>query len=71
MGAQEAKDAGYLCMKCAEVNGGVWPDGHRASFHGGRCPLCNSPQAALACWDDWEWPDDSRLNQVAKTTREF
>lgn len=68
MSAKEAKEAGYICHQCADANGGVWPDGHCATFHGGVCPMCGKGKS-LAAWDDWNWPD-SQLEQEAKDTRE-
>jgi hypothetical protein len=67
--AQDAKDAGYLCGECAEGAGGVWPKGHVATFHTGTCPLCHTPNAGLACWDDWAWPG-SDLDAEVSYTRE-
>jgi len=66
--AMRAKAASYICHACAERAGGRWPDGHRASFHGGICGLCKR-RRSIASWDDWDWPFSS-LNKVAQKTRE-
>lgn len=68
--AQDAKAAGYLCGECADAAGAVWPPGHVATFHTGTCPLCHTPKAALACWDDWTWPE-SNLDAGASLGREL
>lgn len=65
---EKAKDSGYLCMPCAYSLGGVWPSGHRATFHSGQCGVCHKI-TSLACWDDWDWPW-TELEQEAKRTRE-
>ena len=68
MSAIEAKEAGYICGRCATQNGGKWPEGHRATFHVAPCGMCGI-ERALGCWDDWDWPGSS-LEITAKQTRE-
>lgn len=61
---------GYICGECADKNGGVWPENHVATFHGGECDLCGE-SGFLACWDDWNWPNDPRKNRIARSQREL
>lgn len=67
--AKTAQRAGYLCGHCAEMLGGRWPRGHRATFHSGECPLCKESKN-LASWDDWNWPKAKKVDKVAKAIRE-
>lgn len=46
---------GYLCGKCAEELGGVWPKGHCATSHEGKCDCCEEIRG-LCHHDDWNWP---------------
>ena len=46
----------YICSKCAENNGGVWPDGHIATCHSGVCDICGEKKS-LANVGDWNWSD--------------
>ena len=45
----------YLCAECAERLGGVWPEGHMATMHSGKCDCCGETKS-LAAHDDWNWP---------------
>lgn len=49
-------DVDYICGKCAEENGGVWPNGHVATFHVGECGKCHK-EKSIASVGDWNWPD--------------
>ena len=31
----------YVCGDCAEMMGGIWPDGHIATFHRNKCSACH------------------------------
>ena len=46
----------YICADCATQAGGLWPDGHVATFHEGACGMCGC-KTGLACVGDWNWPD--------------
>ena len=46
----------YICHKCADECGGVWPEGHCATFHTGICGICQK-EKSLANVRDWNWPD--------------
>jgi len=50
---------GYICTECAKRLGGVWPDGHCATCHGGVCPECKEHKG-LCSVDDWDWPKGSK-----------
>ena len=52
---KEGRDI-YICGDCAEAAGGVWPQGHAATWHQEwPCDACGKgvPICALS---DWEWP---------------
>ena len=68
--SERAMKAGYICGECADKEGGVWPEGHAATFHGGKCPLCGETKS-LASWDDWSWPNDAKINKRANARREI
>jgi hypothetical protein len=57
--ADPLKGIGYLCNECAEELGGVWPEGHIATFHTGTCDCCHTEQS-LSNTGDWNWPDGER-----------
>ena len=46
----------FICVTCARKRGGVWPRGHCATMHAGRCDLCGEWRS-LANVGDWDWPD--------------
>ena len=50
---------GYICRRCAQYYGGVWPDGHVATSHTGKCDACGQ-ESFLANVGDWNWPDKAR-----------
>ena len=52
-------DFQYICSDCAEDLGGVWPEGHVATFHEAKCDCCHKT-AGLANIGDWNWPDGRR-----------
>lgn len=68
--AAAARQAGYLCGDCAELRGGRWPKGHRATFYPATCPLCKRCRP-LASWDDWNWPKAPEINKLANAGREI
>ncbi len=47
----------YVCNECADAHGGVWPDGHVATFHQGECDQCGL-RRALCSVDDYDWPNN-------------
>lgn len=49
----------YICNECADEWGGIWPEGHCASFHDGACGRCGKNKS-LANVGDWNWPDKAR-----------
>lgn len=49
----------YICHQCADVRGGVWPEGHVATFHTGNCPYCDTSKG-LANIGDWDWSDGAK-----------
>lgn len=49
-------NAAYICHRCASANGGVWPAGHVATMHAGKCDICGE-HASLASTGDWNWRD--------------
>lgn len=44
-----------ICHRCADDVGGQWPEGHKASFCGGTCHVCQQKKSVCAL-SDWEWP---------------
>jgi hypothetical protein len=50
------RDDGYICSECARKNGAVWPEGHVATFHEGKCYTCKQ-QKVLCAVSDWSWPN--------------
>jgi len=52
----DTRKHGYICTACAEECGGVWPEGHVATFHESECGLCGN-RKALSNVGDWNWPD--------------
>lgn len=50
----------YICRKCAEDNGGVWPKGHCATMHTGICGMCGG-EYSLANVGDWDWPNNKKI----------
>jgi len=68
--AKKAQAAGYLCGECAELLGGRWPKGHRATFHPATCPLCQVCRP-IASWDDWSWPKTPEIDRWANETIEI
>lgn len=49
----------YICRECADDCGGVWPEGHAATFHQGECGVCGK-EKALCNVGDYNWPDKAR-----------
>jgi len=49
----------YICIECARKNGGVWPEGHVATFHTATCDCCDE-EKGLASVGDWNWPDGKK-----------
>lgn len=46
---------GSICPECAKEQGGVWPDGHVATFSHGTCSVCEQEKTTCAV-SDYSWP---------------
>jgi hypothetical protein len=44
-----------VCDTCARANGGVWPEGHLATWGVDRCHACGQ-ETAICGVNDWSWP---------------
>ncbi len=53
----------WVCGECAEEAGGRMPEGHLATFHHGRCGVCEK-KAAVTELRDFRYPALERLNAV-------
>ncbi len=62
--------AGSICGQCADKNGGVWPEGHVATFWGGECSFCHT-EGMLCCVTDWDFPKKGVVRKSDDIEREI
>lgn len=51
----------YICSYCAQKKGGIWPEGHCATIHIGKCDYCKK-EKSLASIGDYNWDKQSFLD---------
>lgn len=44
----------WICEECAIKRGATWPEGHIATFHNGKCDLCER-EMAVTTPSDFKW----------------
>lgn len=50
-----------ICRTCAKNNGGVWPNGHLATWSFDTCDNCGKV-ATICSVSDWNWPKGKPKN---------
>jgi hypothetical protein len=49
-----AKRVYFVCEACAKANGGVWPEGHLATWCHDTCDACGRIDGVCGV-SDWRW----------------
>lgn len=60
----------WLCAKCAEKKGGVFPEGHVCTCSSGECPYCKTKGVTLIPYVDFNWPKDPKLDRHSRINRD-
>lgn len=60
----------WLCSKCAELKGGVFPESHVCTVIMGKCPYCRTEDVTLIPWVDFNWPAETKKDIKAKLRRD-
>ena len=60
----------WLCWACADIRGGVFPEGHVCTVKQGTCPYCKTEETTLIPWVDFDFPKDKKKDAVAKGNRD-
>ena len=59
-----------MCAACAKDAGGVMKAGHVCTVSHGICEYCGAPGVTLIPWVDFNWPDDAKIDKIAKNNRD-
>jgi hypothetical protein len=44
----------YICTDCAKKHGGIWPEGHFATFNDWHCEICDN-KTNVCHVRNWNW----------------
>lgn len=64
----------WICSSCAQERGGIWPEGHVATFSKMPCKYCNGQnqnrgEHFISPWVDYDWPN-KETTKIAKFSRD-
>jgi hypothetical protein len=60
----------WMCQKCANKAGGVFPKGHVCTVTHGQCKYCSTKDVTLIPWVDFDWPKEKVKDSAAKRGRD-
>jgi hypothetical protein len=67
---EDIKKHYYACFECNSKAGGKFPKGHICTMSEGKCEVCGKEDTTLIPWVDFNWPNDTNNDLIAKRNRD-